>query len=218
MVEIIPAFLVHSHDEFERKLRQVEDYCDTVQVDILDGTLFPNTTWFDARSVGALRTKVKYELHLMVDNPLPIIQEWQKHVPNLHRVIMHSEMARPIGAIIEHVKTFNHLQAGVAINPETPLAEIRHVLFQTDQLTFLGVHPGWSEQAFMADLVMGKIQQAKKECPELILQIDGGVTDQLIGPLIQAGIDRICAASLIFNSPDPAAKLRELNQLASTIA
>lgn len=216
-LEIIPAFLVRSHDEFERKLRLIEHDCDTIQIDILDGSLFPNTTWYDARSVGALRTKVKYELHLMVNNPLPIIEEWQKHVPTLHRVVVHSEMPRPVGAVLEHVKNFYHLETGVAINPETPLEEVHHTLFHVDQLTFLGVHPGWSGQEFMADLVMDKITQAVTQYPNLTLQIDGGLTDQLIEPLAQAGITRFCAASLIFKSPDPAQKLKELKQRISTL-
>lgn len=217
-LEIIPALLVHSHDEFERKLRQVEDYCDTVQVDILDGSLFPNTTWYDARSVGALRTKVKYELHLMVANPLPIVAEWKKHVPNLRRAVVHAEMPRPVGAVLEHLKTFEKLEAGIAINPETPLEEVHHALFQADQLTFLGVHPGFSGQPFMAEMVMDKIRQAKTDYPHLALQVDGGVTDELIPSLIQAGISRLCAASLIFNSPNPTNRLKELQKLVSTLS
>lgn len=216
MVEIIPAFLVHSHDEFERKLRLVEDHCQTVQVDILDGTLFPNTTWYDARSVGAMRTKIKYELHLMVANPLPIIEAWQKHVPNLHRVVVHAEIPRPVGAVLDHVKTFNHLETGVAVNPETPLEEVHHVLFHVDQLTFLGVHPGFSGQDFMAEMVMGKIKLAKEQYPDLILQVDGGVKDELVVPLVKAGVTRLAAASLIFNAPDPVAKLKELQTAIST--
>lgn len=216
MAEIIPAFLVHSHDEFERKLRQVEDYCQTIQVDILDGSLFPNTTWYDARSVGAMRTKVEYELHLMVNNPLPIIEEWQKHVGNLKRVILHAEMNRPVGAVLEHVKTFNHLEVGIAINPETPLSEVHHTLFQADQLTFLGVHPGFSGQEFMAELVFPKIEAAKQDYPNLTLQVDGGVTEKLIPELLNLGVSRLAAASLIFKASDPAVKLQELQQLIST--
>ena len=76
MIEIIPSLLVESRDEFERRLRLVEHDCEMVHVDILDGSLFGNTNWFDAKQVGALRTPVVFELHLMVENPLPIIAAW----------------------------------------------------------------------------------------------------------------------------------------------
>ena len=58
MIEIIPSLLVDSKAEFERKLRLVEHDCETIHVDILDGTLFPNTTWFDASAVGAMATQL----------------------------------------------------------------------------------------------------------------------------------------------------------------
>ena len=114
MMEIIPSLFAHSQQEFERKLRLVENDCEMVQVDILDGSMFDNTTWSDPHHIKALRTSVSYELHLMVENPLPIIEEWKRQVKNLKRVIVHSELDRPVGTILAHCKEQLHLETAVA--------------------------------------------------------------------------------------------------------
>src|SRR3989338_4141211 len=99
MREIIPSLLVTSKKEFETKLRMVENEVETVHVDILDGSLFENISWFAAEDVGAMRTRIKYELHLMVKNPLPIIAAWKKYVPTTRRAIIHAEMDRQLGTV-----------------------------------------------------------------------------------------------------------------------
>ena len=60
MKKIVPAFLVQSAKEFEGKLRLVENDCTLIQVDVLDGSLFENTSWFDAETVGAMKTNVEF--------------------------------------------------------------------------------------------------------------------------------------------------------------
>lgn len=216
MKKIVPAFLAQSAKEFEEKLRLVEKDCTLVQVDVLDGSLFENTSWFDAVAVGQMATTVEFELHLMVENPIPIVEAWQKFVPTFKRAIVSAEMHRPNGSVTSYIKDILKLDVGVAINPETPLAEIESVLHEIDQLTVMGVHPGKSGQPFEGEFLLEKIKQARHHCPELVIEMDGGVTDELIQPLIAAGVDHICAASLIFKNEQPTEKLKQLNQLIAS--
>lgn len=216
--ELIPALLVESEKEFEEKLRLVENDTDTVQVDILDGSLFDNTTWFDAENVGALRTRVNYELHLMVKNPLPIIRQWVKHVPNLTRAIFHAEMERPVGPVVQKIQDKHGLEAGVAVNPETPLSEIESVFHTIDTVLIMGVDPGFSGQEFQGKMIYEKIRRAHKHRPDLPIAVDGGVHEEVLEPLITAGASRLCSASMIFGADDPTAKLRELKEHISTHA
>ena len=120
MIHIVPAFLVESEKEFERNLRLVENDCSLIQVDVLDGSLFPNTCWFDAERIGNLKTNVEMELHLMVENPLPIIEAWKKYVPTFKRAIVHTEMHRPSGVVTGFIKDDLKLEVGIALNPESP--------------------------------------------------------------------------------------------------
>lgn len=217
MKQIVPAFLVDSEQQFNKQLRLIENDCELIQVDVLDGSLFPNISWFDPIVIGQFLTKVKMELHLMVENPIPIIEAWQKHVPTFKRAIVSAEMHRPDGSVTSYIKDILGLEVGIAINPETPLKEIEEVLHMIDQLTIMGVHPGRMGQSFEGDAILDKIKQAKHHRPELIIEIDGGVTEELIPKLIAAGVDRIVSGSLIFKSENPTKELQRLNQIVETI-
>lgn len=224
MLEIVPAILVQSEKEFKMNLHAVENDCSLVQIDILDGTLFKNITWNDAQKVGSIKTDVEIELHLMVENPIPIIQEWMQHVKTLKRVIVHAEMHRPIGSIVSNIKDISDLEIAVAINPETPIGAIEEVIHSIDQLTIMSVHPGFQGQKFgdeqhvgSAESIFHKIEQAKNHKSDLIIEIDGGVTDELIKPLAQSGVNRICAGSLIFKNNEPTKKLIELTETLKTL-
>ncbi|MCX6715088.1 MAG: hypothetical protein NTX72_04715 [Candidatus Uhrbacteria bacterium] len=213
MKQIVPAFLVESEQQFEKQLREVENDCSLIQIDILDGTLFPHISWFDPVAIGQLSTKVEIELHLMVENPIPIIEAFQKHVPTFKRAIVSAEMHRPDGAVAAYVKDVLGLQIGMAINPETPLKEIEEVLHMIDQLTVMGVHPGSMGQPFEGDAILDKIKQAKHHRPDLIIEMDGGVTEELIPKFLEAGVNRIVSGSLIFKNTHPTAELQRLTQL-----
>ena len=212
MSQIVPALLVKSEKEFETNLRVVENDCTLIQVDVLDGTLFPNTSWYDPRAIGTLKMTVQIEGHFMVENPIPIIETFQKHVPTFTCAIVSAEMHRPLGAIVGHIKDILGLKVGVAITPETPLHEIEEVIHLIDQLTIMSVHPGFQGQTFQSD-IFEKITQARNHRPDLTIEVDGGVTDELVQPLLDAGVTNICVGSLIFRSPNPADKLKQLNTL-----
>lgn len=212
MIEIIPSLLVESAAEFERRLRLVERGCDTVHVDILDGSMFGHTSWHDARAVAAMRTGVTYELHLMVENPLPIIEAWHEHVKNTRRAIVHAEITRPFGTVLEHVREFLGLEGGVAINPETPLEDVENVIHKVEQLLVMGVHPGQSGRPFEGAYILEKVRAARNHRANLAIEIDGGVTADLLPSLVDAGATRVCAASAIFSAPDPSAALKSLQK------
>ncbi len=225
MIEIVPAFLVESEKEFEKNLRAVEKDCRLIQVDVLDGSLFPNTSWYHPERIGALKTDVKMELHLMVENPLPIIEEWKKYVPTLTRAIVHTEMHRPSGVVTGYIKDILRLEAGIALNPESPLSEIEPVLHQVDQLTIMSVHPGYQGQTFGdsphggdAEFIFNKIRSARAHQPNLIIEVDGGVTQELIEPLVKAGTNRLCIGSALFKTKDPSKTLKDLNLYLNSLS
>lgn len=213
--ELIPSLLVDSEAEFARRLRLVEPHVRTVHVDVLDGTLFPQTSWFDAEAVGRMNSPVRFELHLMVENPLPIVQQWHAHVPNTRRAIVHAEIHRALGAVLERLQVM-HLEAAVALNPETVLHSIHHVQHMLSQVTVMGVHPGASGQSFLGDEILSRVREIRNTYPHLAIELDGGLTHALIEPCLQAGVDRFCAASLLFSAHDPLAALTHAQQTLST--
>lgn len=217
MIEIIPSILAKTQNEFEQKIRLVEKNCKTVHVDILDGTLFPFTSWADAEAIGAFKTTLLFEIHLMVENPLPIIAKWKQSVVGLRRAVFHAEIARPLGSIVSHIHEAHGIEAGVAINPETPIEEIHEVLHAIDQITVMGVHPGQSGQAFLGNPILEKIAHVHRHKNDLLIEIDGGVTEELFQTLANAGCSRFCVASAIFGAENPIKTLEHLNTSVSTL-
>lgn len=203
MIELIPTILANSKNEFEEKLRVEEKLASTIQIDILDGTAFPVTNWHDAEAVAQMVTPAAFELHLMVNNPLPIIAKWTSKVPNVKRAIIHAEIERPLGKIIEEIHENFLIEAGVAVNPETPIEEIHEVLPDLDVLMVMGVRPGKSGQFFEGDYILEKIREAKNRTQKIIIEVDGGVTLELIPSLLKAGVSRFALNSAIFKDNQP---------------
>ncbi len=209
MVEIIPSILVESKEEFERRLRLVDEQVKTIHVDILDGTLFPHVSWHDPQVIGDIVTKVNYEIHLMVENPLPIIDAWKQHVPTLTRAIIHAELDRQLESIIERIRQWYKLETGVALNPETPFHEIHKHMDQIQSILVMGVHPGQSGRPFEGEYILQKIREIHHQYPELPIGVDGGVTLENAPGIINAGCDRLVTASAIWAAPDPCAAIRQ---------
>lgn len=217
MMELIPSLLVKDQKTFEERLHILEGRCKTVHVDILNGTLFPFTSWADAEAIGALKTTLLFEIHLMVENPLPIIAGWKQSVAGLRRAVFHAEIARPLGSIVSHIHEAHGIEAGVAINPETPIEEIHEVLHAIDQITVMGVHPGQSRQEFLGNPILEKIAHVHRHKNDLLIEIDGGVTKKLFSTLADAGCSRFCVASAIFDTENQIKTLECMKTGISTL-
>ncbi len=219
--EIIPSLLVDNVEEFEHRLRLVEHDCNTVQIDILDGSMFDATSWFDAKTIAAMKSPVNFELHLMIENPLLVIEQFAVHVPNTVRAIIHAELDRPLGTLIDTIKQVHKIEAGVALNPATPVDEIHHVMSHVDEVLIMGVYPGASGQSFgdeahgiSGQAIMKKIARIHNRYPNLPLGVDGGVNEERAGQMITAGATRLSAASAIFNTDDPVDALGKMQKIA----
>lgn len=220
--EIIPALLVDSADEFIKRLRLVEDHVDVMQIDILDGSMFDATSWFDSEAIGKMTSSIKYELHLMVENPLPIIKAFREHVPSTIRAIIHAELDRPLGTIVELIKQNYKLEAGIALNPETPIEEIHHLIKELDEVLVMGVHPGASGQGFGdsvhqigGEAIYEKIERIHHRYPDLIVGVDGGVNLARAEKMLSLGATRLSVSSAIFGADEPVEILGKLQVLAA---
>lgn len=210
MIELIPSLLVQSHKEFEERLRLVDQKVKTVHIDILDGSIYPHVSWHDSQVVEDIVTPVQYEIHLMVENPLPIIAEWKARVPNLVRAIIQSELDRPVGLILEEIKQIHKLEAWLAINPESPIKDGLTTEANLDGVLVMGVHPGASGQPILLDLTVSKVRQLRGDFPTLPIACDGGVTQENAETLVKAGCNKLVVASAIFSAPNPTQALDEL--------
>lgn len=207
MIDIIPAILVQTEEEFRQKMDVVAGVPETIQIDVMDGVFVNNTTWADPVAIAAMHLPYKIEAHLMVANPVAVVEHW---FGVAQRILVHVESAGWQEAV-EKCRAAG-CEVGVVLNPETPITVLDPVLASLDTVQIMGVTPGWSGQAFQP-VAIEKTAAVHALRPEMPIEIDGGVGKETIPQLAAAGATRFVAASALFKQPDFGAAHRELSLL-----
>ncbi|MFH1426820.1 MAG: ribulose-phosphate 3-epimerase [Candidatus Kerfeldbacteria bacterium] len=196
-IEVIPAVLEQTWEGIQDKVKRIKPYAPMIQLDVMDGVFVPNVTFNDTQKIKTL--DINLELHLMIEKPDLAIQRW--FLPNVKRIIVHYEAAGNLQHIVKQIHDAG-IEAGVAINPETSTFDLRDIINNIEMVLVMGVNPGFSGQSFQYD-VLEKIKELKKERSELLVGVDGGVSDATSKKIIEAGADMLSTASYIWNAKDP---------------
>ena len=199
MPELIPAILVQDAESFRARLKLMEGMAGTVQLDCMDGHFVDNRTWYEA---GPVDSSLEIELHLMVSDPLAVIEDW-KRVKNVIRAIWHIEIPVDHEKIIARCRELGW-DCGLAISPETPMTRLANFAELVDEILVLGVNPGWSGQTLIPSTLV-KADGIKRAWPDVEVGFDGGVTKENAKTISSHAIDRICVASAIFGDTNPRA-------------
>lgn len=176
---------------------------DWIHVDVMDGHFVPNLT-MGPFIVKACRraTQLPLDVHLMIESPENLLEAFAEagannltvHVetcPNLHRTI---QTIHELGC-----------RAGVVLNPGTPAVMLEPVLHMVDLVLVLSVNPGYSGQSFLPEILpkLAQLHQFLENVnPEADLEVDGGIDDNTIPLVLDAGANVIVAAHAIFDYPD----------------
>jgi ribulose-phosphate 3-epimerase len=206
MVEIIPAILAKDEKELRRKVESVTDLCDTIQLDVMDGKFVDNVTWNEPERLIKMPLPINFEVHLMVQDPLERFDAWS--LAGCSRVLIHAETVEDLSEALRQAKSYG-MEAGISINPETPISAIEKAIPDADVVQVMGVHPGKMGQAFQ-DMALEKVRELREKFPELMIEVDGGVTVGIARKLAEAGADRLVSGSAVFNSGAPAKSLDAL--------
>lgn len=209
MIEVIPGILEQSFSAIVEKLRLVEEFCPWIQIDLLDNSLFGNTSFHDASAFTNLRTTSKLELHMMVVHPENFVDEWAS--VGFKRFIGHVEGMTNVENFITKVRS-KKLEVGLAIDIETDVKIIEPFLPNIDCVLVMGIHTGKSGQVF-DDRAITKIHKIKLLAPNLPIEVDGGVNDETAGNIVQAGANRLVSTSYLFNSPHIPQAIKKLQNL-----
>lgn len=209
MTEIIPAINAEAFEEVKKRIKLVEPYTKWVQLDIADGTFTKNTTWHKAGDLLGLETSLKIEVHLMINNIEERLGEWL--IAPVSRIIFHLETAKDPNFILEKCKKAG-IETGLAIGPDTPWTKLVPYLDKINLVQILGVYPGLAGQEFQEDC-FDKIRHLRKERPNCIIEVDGGMTKETARKAVEAGANIIVAASAIFDSEDIKKTIEELKNV-----
>ncbi|MEK9148921.1 MAG: ribulose-phosphate 3-epimerase [Candidatus Desantisbacteria bacterium] len=206
-MKIVPAVLTDKLDELRRMVSEAE-FCELLHIDIMDGRFVP-TKSITAVDLASCKTKIPMEAHLMVENPEDYIKPFKS--AGAMRFIFHFEATDKPEGVIEEIKD-NGLEAGLAINPDTSLKSIKHLLEKIDYLLLMSVYPGFYGAKFVGG-VLDKAVKVKRLKPELLLGMDGGIKADNIKIIKEAGVDLADVGSYIFKADNPEVAYNELKRL-----
>lgn len=198
-MRVVPAILANNLEDFKRFIKIAETFTDYVQLDFMDGLFVPSKS-ITPDELRDFRTTLRTEAHLMVKQPEDYLETLKEF--GTEKVLFHFE------AVSSSLDTLNTIKdkgftAGLAINPETSLAEVEELTAQVDSVLFLTVNPGFYGSPFMPE-VLDKVKELKKSKPHLSVGVDGGIKLDNIKMVKDAGADFVCVGSAIFVSSNPA--------------
>ena len=176
---------------------------DWIHFDVMDNHYVPNLT-IGPMVCEAIRphVDVPIDVHLMVRPVDRIVPDFAKAGASM--ITFHPEASRHVHRTVQLIKSHG-CQAGVVLNPATPVDVLDYVLGDIDMVLLMSVNPGFGGQAFIPS-ALDKLRRVRSMIDAsgraVRLEIDGGVKADNIGEIAAAGADTFVAGSAIFNAPD----------------
>ncbi len=213
MIKIAPSILSANFAAMgEAVSRLAAQGADWVHFDVMDGNFVPNIT-FGPDMCKALRplTDLPIDVHLMVEHPSDWIEPFKKAGADI--LTIHAESSeRHLHRALQSIRAAG-MQAGIVLNPATPIGACVHLLPECDLVLLMSVNPGFGGQSFIPE-TLNKIRALRSEIRsrglQTLIEIDGGVNPDTARLCIEAGADVLVAGSAVFKAPDPAEMIKAL--------
>lgn len=213
-IDIAPSILSADFSRLSEEIEAVErGGAAILHVDVMDGHFVPNiTVGLPVVKSLARATHLPIDAHLMIEEPGRYAQQFVEAGAKM--VSVHVEADAHLHRTLSAIKGAG-AQAGVVINPATPVESLTEALSFADYVLVMSVNPGFGGQKFIGtsiDKVRRLRQMIEERRLETRVEIDGGIDVDNIASVVAAGAEIIVAGSAIFGADDPEAAVRELRE------
>jgi ribulose-phosphate 3-epimerase len=200
-MKLAPSIYTADFARLGEQVKQAEQAgADLFHLDVMDGNFVPNITFGPAICEAVKRnTSLICEAHLMVNAPERFFADYKR--AGMSRLIVHVETCPHLYRTLQEIRALD-MQAGVTLNPLTPISAIEEALPLVDLVLVMSVEPGFGGQTFI-DGSLSRISRIRKLLDDMgssaELEVDGGVNVKTIRQVQHAGASIVVVGSAVFN-------------------
>jgi ribulose-phosphate 3-epimerase len=215
MVIISPSILNADFSDLKSQIELInKSKADWIHLDIMDGVFVPNISFgFSIIKTIHSNSEKLLDVHLMIVNPEKYIEKSARS--GAYMITVHYETCPHLHSTIQQIKDMG-VKAGVALNPHSDVGLLKPVLKDIDLALIMTVNPGFGGQKFIESSYqkITDLRALSKDInPELLIQVDGGVSTDNIKQLHKAGVDVFVAGTFVFESENPTETINLLKSI-----
>ncbi len=200
---VAPSILSADFGKLAEDVKAIcEGGCDLVHVDVMDGHFVPNLTIGPVVVEAVVKAATKpLDIHLMVENNSFFVDLFAPLKPEF--ISFHIEEEKHPHRLIQKIRSLG-IRPAITLNPHTRPESIEYLLEDIDMVLLMSVNPGFGGQKFILSVLEKAVhlkELIKKRNPKCLIEVDGGVNDENVKLLEEAGVDVVVAGSFVYKHP-----------------